>query len=66
MSANMLAGLSERRRSRSFDESPYINNVEEWRERLQTWPKVTMQNLAKQMSTESTEDEGKIEYTFRM
>ena len=54
----MLASLSERRRSRSFDKSPYmVNHVEEWRERLDTWPRVTMENLAKQVVADEQEGE---------
>ena len=61
----MLASLSERRRSRSFEKSPYmVNHVEEWRERLDTWPRVTMENLAKQSVTDEQEGE-KMILSFR-
>ena len=36
--------------------SPYIlNHIGEWQERLDTWPRVTMENLAKQSVADEQE-----------
>ena len=40
------------------EQSPYmVNHVEAWQERLDTWPRGTMENLAKQLVADEEEGE---------